>query len=268
MPIIVVRFCFQAYFLFESSNGSLFTIFESDMGYKILRKCAALSSSSSSKLQILSKSITYLFCASQSLSSWRCWLTQVGECCCTLFWLQDKTEQLALVLHTKWNSILLGYAFFLQVLTIQYGFQVTFQFFSLNSLNPLKLLTLKWTFKSLAKCVRKLSQFKMDFFDDFFFKASKLVICCIGKTKNKAFFICHWFYYSTGDKCDGTQFELSLAFWSSSSQAKVLMMQSTRWKYAWICKMTPYVTRLHSPPLFLAFPLYQVINKGYKGYKL
>ena len=69
MPIIVVRFCFQAYFLFESSNGSLFTIFESDMGYKILRKCAALSSSSSSKLQILSKSITYLFCASQSLSS-------------------------------------------------------------------------------------------------------------------------------------------------------------------------------------------------------
>ena len=89
-----VRFCFQAYFLFESRNGSLFTIFESDMGYKILRKCAALSSPSS-KLQILSKSITYLFCASQSLSSWRCWLTQVGECCCTLFWLQDKTEQLA-----------------------------------------------------------------------------------------------------------------------------------------------------------------------------
>ena len=112
MPIIVVRFCFQAYFLFESSNGSLISIFESDMGYKILRKCAALSSSSSSKLQILSKSITYLFCAPQSLSSWRCWLTQVGECCCTLFWLQDKTEQLALVLHTKWNSILLGYAFF------------------------------------------------------------------------------------------------------------------------------------------------------------
>ena len=111
MPIIVVRFCFQAYFLFESSNGSLFTIFESDMGYKILRKCAALSSPSS-KLQILSKSISYLFCAPQSLSSWRCWLTQVGECCCTLFWLQDKTEQLALVLHTKWNSILLGYAFF------------------------------------------------------------------------------------------------------------------------------------------------------------
>ena len=159
MPIIVRPFLLSSIFPFrDQQRFAFYDIWIGYMGYKILKKSFKSSQKAYPTFFVL-------------LNLWAVedvdWLKEGKSAAALCFDFKIRLNNW--LAHQMKFYPVLG-AFFLQVLTIQYGFQVTFQFFSLNSLNPLKLLTLKWTFKSLAKCVRKLSQLKIVFKNDFFLK--------------------------------------------------------------------------------------------------